>query len=296
MKTLEGRVAVVAGASRGAGKGIALALGDAGATVYVVGRTSISGPPPADGAPGTVEETADEVSRRGGRGIAVPMSATCEGQVADLFARLSREEGRLDILANAVWGAADAASTMEDWMAAWSAPFWEQPTATWQQMMTAGPFAYFLMSVHALRHMAPARRGLIVGVTDGYVESAAGQTADPVGGGPLVWQLSHQTINLLMQGMATSAKKHRVAVVTLMPGFMRTERVVRMVTTDMLKKQFGFDKSESTEYVGRAVAALAGDTKVLRRSGRIHFVADLAREYGFTDVDGQQVPRFSPFG
>jgi hypothetical protein len=81
-----------------------------------------------------------------------------------------------------------------------------------------------------------------------------------------------------------------------MPGFMRTERVVRMVATDELKKQFGFDRSESTEYIGRAVAALAGDAKMLRQSGRIHFVADLAREYGFTDVDGRQVPRFAPFG
>jgi NAD(P)-dependent dehydrogenase (short-subunit alcohol dehydrogenase family) len=295
MKTLNGRVAVVAGASRGAGKGIALALGDAAATVYAVGRTTTAGAPPPDQAPGTVEETAAEVSRRGGRGIAVPMDATSDEQVADLFARVSRDERRIDIVANAVWGAADAAATMADWTAAWSTPFWEQPTAAWQRMMTAGPYSYYLMSTYALRHMAPARRGLIVGVTDGYVESPAGQAGDPMAGGPLLWQLAHQTINLLMQGIASAAKKHRVAAVTLMPGFMRTERVVRLVTTDALKKQFGFDKSESTEYVGRAVAALACDGNVLRQSGRIRFVADLAREYGFTDIDGRQVPRFAPY-
>ena len=114
--------------------------------------------------------------------------------------------------------------------------------------------------------------------------------------GPLLWKLSHQCINLLMQGMAADAKKHKIAVVTLMPGFMRTERVMRMLTTDELKKQFGFDKSESTEYIGRAVAALAADAKVMAKTGKVHFVADLAKEYGFTDADGRSVPRFNPFG
>ena len=96
------------------------------------------------------------------------------------------------------------------------------------------------------------------------------------------------------RGMAADLKRKKIAVVTLMPGFMRTERVVRMLTTDSLKKQFGFAKSESTEYLGRAVAALASDPDAAKKSGRIHFVADLAMEYGFTDVDGRQVPRFFP--
>ena len=90
-------------------------------------------------------------------------------------------------------------------------------------------------------------------------------------------------------------KKHKIAVVTLMPGFMRTERVTQYLNTEKLRQQMGFDKSESTEFVGRAVAALAADRNVLKKSGRIHFVADLAREYGFTDVDGRHVPRFAPF-
>jgi NAD(P)-dependent dehydrogenase (short-subunit alcohol dehydrogenase family) len=112
--------------------------------------------------------------------------------------------------------------------------------------------------------------------------------------GPLLWSLSHQCINLMMRGMAAHAKKKKIAIVTLMPGFMRTERVVRLLTTDTLKQQFGFARSESTEYIGRAVAAMAGDADVMRKSGRIHFVADLAREYGFADVDGREVPRFVP--
>lgn len=145
--------------------------------------------------------------------------------------------------------------------------------------------------------MATQSRGLIVGITDGYVETSPGTPAEEsMGGGQLVWNLSHQCINLLMKGMAAELTKKKISVVTLMPGFMRTERVVRSMTTDKVKKQMGFEKSESTEYVGRAVAALAADPRVGSKSGKIHFVADLAREYGFTDVDGKQVPRFNPFG
>ena len=107
MANLKGRVTVVAGASRGAGKGIALALGDAGATVYVASRTSTRGPRPTDGAPGTIEETAEAVTARGGTGIPVQVDCTSDDQVAELFARIEKEQGRLDVVANAVWGAAD---------------------------------------------------------------------------------------------------------------------------------------------------------------------------------------------
>lgn len=296
-ETLSGHVAVVAGASRGGGKGIALALGEAGATVYVAGRTSLDGPKPRDGAPGTIEETADEVTRRGGRGIAVRVDCTNDADVARLFAQIAAEQGRLDIVANAVWGAADAHQSMDDWMASWGTPFWEQSTAAWQHMMGAGPYAYYLTATYGARLMTKyKKRGLIVGITDGYVETAPGQPADAMGGGPLVWSLSHQCINLLMKGIAAEGRKHRISVVTLMPGFMQTERVVRLLTTEKLKKQFGFEKSESTQYIGRAVAALAADRQVSAKSGKICFVADLALEYGFTDVNGQRVPRFSPFG
>jgi NAD(P)-dependent dehydrogenase (short-subunit alcohol dehydrogenase family) len=295
MADLAGRVAVVAGGSRGAGKGIALALGDAGATVYVAGRTSKRGPAPSDGAPGTIEDTADEVTRRGGVGMPVPVDCTVDEQVAHLFARVEEEQGRVDVVANAVWGAADGFASVEESLASWGKPFWEQSTLSWHHMMNAGPYAYYLTSTHALRLMTRTGGGLIVGITDGYVEAPAGTIDDGMGTGPFVWSLSHQCINLLMKGMAAEAKKHKVAVVTLMPGFMRTERVARAMTTEKIKKQFGYDQSESTEFVGRAVAALAADKRVHAKSGKIHFVADLAAEYGFTDVDGRQVPRFNPF-
>ena len=294
---LKGRVAIVAGASRGAGKGIALALGEAGATVYALGRTTVNGAKPSDGAPGTIEETADEVSRRGGRGIPVALDCTDTARVEEWFTRFAAEQSQLDVLANAVWGAADGVRSIDEMMAAWGAPFWTQPTAAWHRMMQAGPYAYFLMSVHALRLMTPRKRGLIVGITDNYVEPPPGQPAgDPMAGGQLVWQLAHQCINLLMAGMAHETKKHKIAVVTLMPGFMRTERVLAAMTTEKLKKQFGFEHSETTEYIGRAVAALAADPRAIARSGKIQFVADLAAHYGFTDTDGRTIPRFNPFG
>ncbi len=163
-------------------------------------------------------------------------------------------------------------------------------------MMGAGPRAYYLMSWHAMRLMAPAKKGLIVGLTDGILDGVSEGVLEgkEFGGfqGQLLWDLSHICINRMMSCMAFEAKKHKVAVITLMPGFMQTERVMRSLTSEKLKKQFGFEKSESVEYIGRAVAALAGDSKALKKSGRIHFVADLAKEYGFTDVDGRYIPRF----
>jgi NAD(P)-dependent dehydrogenase (short-subunit alcohol dehydrogenase family) len=291
MQRLKGKVAVVAGASRGAGRGIALALGEAGATVYVTGRTTRSGPKPADDAPGTVEDTAEQVTARGGVGIPVRADYTVATDVAAVFERVRREQGKLDVLANAVWGGADAFPSMEEWQASWSRPFWEQPLDLWQHMMTAGPHAYLLASCHAARLMAAAGKGLIVGVTDGVIDGA------PAGeyGGQLVWDLAHVCINRMLLGMGVEGKPHNIAVLTLMPGFMQTERVLRNLKTEEMKQMFRFDRSESPEYLGRAVAALAADANVLEKTGKILFVADLAQEYGFTDVDGRLIPRFFPF-
>lgn len=292
MKPLVGKVTVVAGASRGAGRGIALALGEAGATVYVVGRTTRTGPRPPDGAPGTIEDTAEEVAARGGVGIAVQADCTVEAEVADLFVRVQREQGKIDVLANAVYSAGDGHVPNEDVMAAWRRRFWESPLRQWKDMMTGGPYAYYLTSYHAIRQMIAQGKGLIVGVTDGVIDGVSSSEYQ----GMLIWDLSHVCINRMQLGMAHEAKPHNVAVITLMPGFMRTERVLMALTSEEMKKQLGFDKSESTEYIGRAVAALAADANVLEKTGKIHFVADLAREYGFTDIDGRQIPRFNPFG
>jgi NAD(P)-dependent dehydrogenase (short-subunit alcohol dehydrogenase family) len=175
-------------------------------------------------------------------------------------------------------------------MESWNRPFWEQPISLWQHMMTSGPYAYLAASCHAARMMAAAGTGLIVGVTDGVIDGAPA----PAYGGQLIWDLAHVCINRMRLGMAVEGKPHHVAVVTLMPGFMQTERVLMFMKTEEMKRMFRFDKSESTEYLGRAVAALAADANVLQKTGKILFVADLAREYGFTDVDGRYVSRFHP--
>ena len=278
---LKGKVAVVAGASRGAGRGIALALGDAAATVYVSGRTTRGGPKPSDGAPGTVEDTAEEVTSRGGQGIAVPTDCTNPGEVASLFERVQSEQNRLDVMACSIFDGLN-------FMQGWGKPLWEQPDSDWGEGIT-GATALYLTSRYAAGIMTKQKSGLIVGITDMVMDDK-----EPRGYcGHMMQDIGHETIDRLTFNMSHELKKHRVAVCTLMPGFMRTERVLMVLKTEALKKQFGFDRSESTEFVGRAVAALASDPKgALARSGKISFVADLAQQYGFTDIDGRVVPRF----
>jgi NAD(P)-dependent dehydrogenase (short-subunit alcohol dehydrogenase family) len=288
-------VAVVTGASRGAGRGIAVALGDTGATVYCLGRTRRGGPPPIDGAPGTIDDTADEVTARGGRGIAVAADCTDEAQVAAAFAQVERDHGAPDVLANAVWGGHDAFRSADEWMASMGRPFWENAGRMWSFTIDAGPRAYLLASAHAARLMAAKKRGLITGITDFVFGDPEAPPKGDYMPGMLFPIVAHDCINRLMYCLSQEVKKSGIAVVTLMPGFMRTERVERSMTSEKLKKMFRYDLAESVEYIGRAVAALAGDRQVIAKTGRIHYVGDLAGEYGFTDVDGVRRPRFDPF-
>jgi NAD(P)-dependent dehydrogenase (short-subunit alcohol dehydrogenase family) len=279
MKPLEGKVTLVAGSSRGAGRGIALALGDAGATVYVAARTSRKGPKPADKAPGTVEDTAQEVAARGGEGIAVHADLSDEKQVAALFQRIKKDHGHLDVLANSVWGA--------NFMPVWSKRFWELSADIWQDTLDTVSAAW-LTSADAARLMAGKRGGLIVHVTDNLYPDPSSWR------GQILHDMGHECINRLVMGMSRDGKKVKIAVVGLNPGFMRTERVLMYMTTASRKKQFRFDLSESPEYIGRAVAALAADRRVLQKTGQLLCVSDLAKEYSFTDIDGRFIPRFDP--
>jgi NAD(P)-dependent dehydrogenase (short-subunit alcohol dehydrogenase family) len=281
MKPLEGKIAIVAGASRGAGRGIAVALGDAGATVYVVARSSKDGPKPADNAPGTVEDTAAEVTARGGRGIAAATDLNDEAQVAALFRRVEQEQGRLDVLANAVW--------YRNEVEIWSERFWELSGDIWRDMMQTVN-TYWLTGVYAARLMVRQGHGLVVYVTDLAIPDPSAYY------GQMMWDVGHHAINRLVLGMSKEMEKSKVAVVGLNPGFMRTERVVMHMrkVKEEVRKQFRFDLSETTEYVGRALAALAADSEVMRKSGQFLWAADLAKEYGFTDADGRYIPRFDP--
>lgn len=285
---LRGRVAVVAGASRGAGRGIALALGECGATVYVTARTVRGGPAPVDGAPGTIEETADEVNARGGRGIPVAVDFTREEDVAALFERVEREAGRLDILANSVFGWSPESFEAFLHPERKRKMFWEQSSTSWKESVEGGPFAHLLGAVHGARLMAKRGGGLIVSITEPIL-----------GFGPktLDWaliELGHHGINEMAAAMKSDLKKIGVTIVALAPGFMRTERVLMHMagTSEKHKKAFGFHLSETTEYTGRAIAMMAADKKVARHSGKLTYVGDLAKSYRFRDADGNFVENF----
>lgn len=268
MQPLQGKVAVVTGASRGAGRGIALVLGEAGATVYVTGR-SVRGGVTTQNRRETIEETAEQVTARGGRGIPVRCDHTVDAEVAALFDQVRQEQGRLDILVNNAWGGYEQ---MDDF----SAPFWEQPDR-WHAMFTAGVRAHLMASRHAAALMLPQRQGLIVNTTfydrGKYLSN-------------LYYDLAKSAINRMAYGMALELRRHGIAAIALTPGWMRTEKVLEQHAPEEL------GQTESVEYIGRAVAALAADPQVMARSGRTLTVGDLAREYGFTDVDGRLIPAF----
>jgi NAD(P)-dependent dehydrogenase (short-subunit alcohol dehydrogenase family) len=274
MPNLRGRVAVVTGASRGAGRGIALALGECGATVYVTGR-SVSGQPTTDNMPGTIDETAEAVTARGGVGMAARCDHTIDADVEALFERLNVEQGRLDLLVNCAWGGYEVEGRISQ------APFWEQPLHYWDKMFVSGVRATLISSRFAAPLMLGQNRGLIVNITawvdDVYLAS-------------IFYDTAKNAINRMAFGMARELKKHNIAAVSLAPGFIRTERVAAAFDAAGMKGYESF--TESPEYVGRAVAALAADSNVMEKSGRILYVGDLAREYGFTDVDGRLIPPF----
>jgi NAD(P)-dependent dehydrogenase (short-subunit alcohol dehydrogenase family) len=272
LSALSELIAVVTGASRGVGRGIALALGAAGATVYVTGRSRAGRT--TENLPGSVEETASAVSARGGRGIPVHCDHTADAEVEALFARVGAEGGRLDLLVNNAWGGYER----HDWRT-FTAPFWEQPLRHWGGMFTAGVRAHLVASRLAVPLMLPAGRGLIVHTTawdrDHYL-------------GNLFYDVAKAAVNRIAYGMARELRPHNIAVVALAPGFVRTERVEAAFAGAGRVP----DNLESPEYAGRAVVALASDAGVLARSGRTVTAGELAREYGFTDVDGRQPPPF----
>jgi len=274
-------VALVTGASRGAGRGIAFELGTAGATVYVTGR-SVAGGPTTDNVPGTVDDTAREVTSRGGRGLAVRCDHTVDEEVESLFARIRADHGRLDLLVNNVWGGYEHSECKPLPMV----PFWEQSLHQWDGMFTAGVRAHLTASRLAVPLMLPQRRGLIVCTT-------ANLTVLPYLPN-LFYDLSKHAITRLVWAMAHELHRQGITVVGVAPGFMRTERVteafLRAGAADALNSPRG--PKETPAYIGRAIVALAQDTQVLERSGQVLEVGALAREYGFTDSDGTQPEPF----
>lgn len=266
------RVAVVTGATRGAGRVIAAELGSRGWTVFVTGR-SVRGET-TEGLPGTVEDAAEEVTARGGRGIAVRCDHARDADVEALFARVRDEAGRLDLLVNNAWGGYERYGD-----APFTAPFWEQPMWRADAMWSAGVRAHLLAARLAAPMMIERGTGLIVSTVawayDRYL-------------GCLPYDTAKAAIVRMMFGMGEELRPHGVAALAVAPGFMRTERVMAAHAA----QPFDLSITESPVYLARAIAALAEDPRVLDRSGGCVTVGDLAREYGFTDVDGTQPPAF----
>jgi NAD(P)-dependent dehydrogenase (short-subunit alcohol dehydrogenase family) len=289
-RQLEGVVAVVTGASRGAGRGVAQELGAQGATVYVTGRSTRAKPARtyarlltlsgSSNLPGNIDDTADEVKALGGVGIAVQCDHGEPDQVAELFGRVERERGRLDLLVNNAWGGHESFDGVFD------APFWEHPLEHWDSMFQRGVRHHLLAARAAAPLFVKQRRGLIVATTfwdkGRYLR------------GNLYYDLAKAALNRLAFGLAEELRPHGVASLAVSPGWMRTEFVLLGHETDEAhwREKPALSRTESPRYLGRAIAALARDPNVMQKSGTVQRVGDLAREYDFTDVDGRRVEAF----
>ena len=278
-RPLDGKVALVAGATRGAGRGIARELAAAGAKVYCTGRSTL-GHAATPGRPETIDETARLITDAGGLAVAVRVDHTQEPEVAALATRLRAEEGRLDVLVNDIWGG--------DELVDWSAKFWALDMATVRALVDRAVFSHLSTSRHLAPMMVEAKGGLIVEVTDGELPGYRGQ---------LLYDLVKASVNRLAYAMAWDLAGTGVSALAVSPGFLRSEAMLdRFGVTeanwrDAVKGDPAFAYSETPRYIGRAVAALAADPDVGRKSGQALFVDALADEYDFTDVDGES-PRF----
>ncbi|WP_437693872.1 SDR family oxidoreductase [Sorangium sp. So ce176] len=277
---LHGKVALVAGATRGAGRGIAVELGAAGATVYVTGRTTRAQRSEMD-RPETIEETAERVTRAGGRGIAVQVDHLEREQVQALVARIEREQGRLDVLVNDIWGG--------EHLFAWDKPLWEHSLDSGMRLLRLAIDTHIITSHYALPLLIRRPGGLVVEITDGTAEYNAGHYRVS-----FFYDLAKTAVLRMAFAQAEELRAHGGAAVALTPGWLRSEimlghyGVTEERWRDALSKQPHFAISETPAYVGRAVAALAADPEAARWSGKSLSSGQLAKVYGFTDVDGSR--------
>jgi len=261
--SLAGKVAIVTGGSRGIGKGCALELAAAGATVYLTGRSVREG----DAAlPGTVGGTAAQIAAEGGRAIAVACDHRDDAAVEALFARVDREQGRLDVLVNNAFLIPPELTSGK--------PFFEVPLSNWDDMIDVGTRSAYVASVFAARRMTQRRSGLIANISSSGAKQYAWHVAYGVG---------KAALDRLTADTGHELRELGVAVVSLWPGLVRTERVEKYAAQ---LPAFQKVRSESARFTGRAVAALAGDPDALRFTGRAIASRELADVYGFTDIDG----------
>jgi len=252
MTKLDGNVAVVTGGSRGVGKGIARALADHGAHVYVTSRS------------------AQDLQQSNGRLTAICCDHRLDDQVDAAFRQILDESPGIDILVNNVWGGYER--MVDEGAFTWAKPFWEQPLWRWDSMFGAGVRAHYHASRLAVPSMIARRKGLIVNISSWAAQKYAGNVA---------YGVSKAATDKMTADMAVELRPHGVTVVSLYPGLVRTEKVMEAAAW------LDLSNSESPEFIGRAVAALGGDPDVLRHTGRVLVAAALASEYGFTDLDGK---------
>ncbi|KEK23394.1 SDR family oxidoreductase [Bacillus gaemokensis] len=277
MKLLQGKVAVVAGATRGAGRGIAMMLGEAGATVYVTGR-STKGNLSSMGRTETIEETAELVTKQGGQGIAVRVDHTIEEDIKALFRQVQEEQGgKLDILVNDVWGG--------DPLTEWGKPFWEHDLHNGLLMQQRAVHSHMMTSYYGVPLMVKNKKGLVIEITDGVDYQYRGN---------LYYSLAKVSTIHLAEAMAKDLEEHQITAVAVSPGFLRSEAMLDLfgVTEENwkegAKKDPHFIASETPFFVGRAIASLASDPNVHNKTGKALSSWGLAREYRFKDIDGRQ--------
>ena len=277
-KPLEGKVALVSGATRGGGRGIAVALGEAGATVYATGRSTRQRRSEVD-RPETIEETAELVTEAGGEGIAVAVDHLDPDQVRALIERIDSEHGRLDVLVNDVWGA--------EHLFQWDTPVWEHDLDNGLRLLRLAIDTHVITSHHALPLLVRRPGGLVVEVTDG----TAAYNADHYRVN-LFYDLAKTSVTRVAWAQAQDLRPYGGTAVALTPGWMRSEqmlenhRVSESNWREATERSPHFCISETPRYVGRAVAALAGDPEVARWNGQSLSSGQLAQVYGFTDLDG----------
>jgi NAD(P)-dependent dehydrogenase (short-subunit alcohol dehydrogenase family) len=279
--SLERKVALVAGATRGAGRGIAVELGAAGATVYVTGRTTRERQSEYKRSSETIEETADLVSAAGGKGVAVPTDHLVPDQVKALVDRIRGEQGRLDILVNDIWGG--------EQLFEWNKPVWDHNLENGLRLLRLGIDTHLITAHHALPLLIERPGGLLVEVTDGTAE----YNADHYRLSPF-YDIAKTAVNRMAWAHAKDLEKHGATAVSITPGWLRSEMMLEHFGVreenwrDATKNVPHFVISETPRFVGRAVAALAADPERARWNGQSLSSGGLAKVYGFTDLDGSQ--------
>jgi NAD(P)-dependent dehydrogenase (short-subunit alcohol dehydrogenase family) len=301
---LGGRVAVVAGATRGAGRGIAAALGEAGATVICTGRSSRAGSDDIRSdydRPETIEETAEMVTSLGGTGVAYQVDHLESDQVARLAGRIRDDYGHVDVLVNDIWGA----EVLKGGPAEWNTPIWRHDLEVGLRILRLGVETHLITSHHLLPLLIDRPGGLLVEVTDGTTAFNAKEYRISV-----YYDLAKVAVNRLAFSQGHELEPHGATALAVTPGWLRSEMMLAHfgVTEDNWRDALdagavdgftaappGFADSESPRYVGRGIAALAADPERARWNQQSVTAADLAREYGFTDLDGSQPDSWASF-